>query len=126
MIIIKNLRVSKAQHEWQVRVDRTSVLGNPFYMKDESHRDEVCDKYESYFKAMVSRAENKAWNDTRAQTFVKELRRLYKLHKTYGKLELFCWCAPKRCHAETIKAFLESFITEHEVYHKPCSQDCVD
>ena len=39
--------------------------------------------------------------------FTAELERLKKLHVEYGKLRLFCWCAPKRCHAETIKQFLE-------------------
>jgi hypothetical protein len=44
------------------------------------------------------------------EVFVNELRRLYKIYQQYGKLELFCWCAPKRCHAETIKRFLEKYI----------------
>ena len=128
MITISNLRNSKPQHPWQVRVDRSSVLGNPFPMKSESFRDHVCDLYESYFAQTIHKA--KTSDDPKAQNFIQELRRLYKIHRTYGKLELFCWCAPKRCHAETIKAFLERFITElpkePEVYHKPCSQDWVD
>ena len=49
-IAIKNLRNEKPQYEWQVKVDRSSVLGNPFYMGNESQRDKVCDKYEAYFK----------------------------------------------------------------------------
>ena len=32
-----------------IRVDRASVLGNPFYMHTEAERDEVCNKYEVYF-----------------------------------------------------------------------------
>ena len=24
----------------------------------------------------------------------------------FGKVRLFCWCAPKRCHGETIKKWL--------------------
>ena len=100
-IVIKNLRVEAPSAEYQVRVDRTSVLGNPFYMKHESERDAVCDKYEIYFKNKVSLEDN---------AFMAELRRLYKLAKRYGKLELYCWCAPKRCHAETIKRFLEKYL----------------
>ena len=107
MITIKNLRGNALKEEWQVRVDRKSVLGNPFYMKSESFRDIVCDKYEQYFRNMLKLAKS---GDEHALVFVNELRRLYKLHRTYGKLELFCWCAPKRCHAETIKAFLEKYI----------------
>ena len=43
-VTIKNLRFSKPEHEWQIKVDRSSVLGNPFHMVDESQRDKVCDK----------------------------------------------------------------------------------
>ena len=98
-ITIKNLRFSKPEHEWQVKVDRSSVLGNPFYMADESQRDKVCDKYEAYFKENIQNTES---------AFYKEIERLYKILKKHGKLELFCWCAPKRCHAETIKNYLEA------------------
>lgn len=97
MIEIKNLRVEYPMKEWQVRVDRRSVLGNPFYMGSEAQRDEVCEKYIKYFREQ--RVNNPA--------FQAELSRLYHIYKKCGKLELFCWCAPKRCHAETIKKFLE-------------------
>ena len=102
MITIKNLRTEKFDNtkEYNVRVDRASVLGNPFRMSCEAQRDEVCNMYEEYFKNMMK---------TNMQ-FLNEVRRLYKLHKQYGQLNLYCWCAPKRCHAETIKKFLEQYI----------------
>ena len=93
-VTIKNLRFSKPEHEWQVKVDRSSVLGNPFYMANESKRDEVCDRYEAYFKSVIQNTES---------AFYKELERLYTILKKHGKLELFCRSAPKCCHAETIK-----------------------
>jgi hypothetical protein len=49
MIEICNLRKQKPIEPYDVKVDRTSILGNPFYMKDESQRSVVCDKYEEYF-----------------------------------------------------------------------------
>lgn len=97
-IVIKNLRYEKPIHGYQVRVDRASVLGNPFYMCIEAQRDAVCDAYAEYFEQQLQ--SNKA--------FVNELQRLIKLYKHFGKLELFCWCAPKRCHAETIKQYVEA------------------
>lgn len=103
MIEICNLRNCKVEFEYDIRVDRTSVLGNPYFMRNENQRDEVCEKYQAYFDARVS------LNDL---SFMTELRRLYKIYRKYGKLRLFCWCAPKRCHAETIKAFLEKYIQE--------------
>ena len=113
-INILNLSNTKPQHEWQVRVDRTSVLGNPFRMFDEHDRDFVCDKYEEYFYMMFEAGTEPNFHNIGAQIFVNELRRLYKLAKTHGKLDLFCWCAPKRCHAETIKRFLENYLNPVE------------
>ena len=99
MIIIKNLRFSKPQFAWQVRVDRASVLGNPYYMENETQRDKVCDLYKAYFEENMQ--------DTNS-AFYQEIQRLYGILKEYGKLELYCWCAPKRCHAESIKKYLEN------------------
>lgn len=98
MIVVKNLRNEKPRYLYQVKVDRSSVLGNPFYMASESARDEVCDKYEKYFNEQIK---------TNAR-FKLELDRLCTTYKVFGKLELYCWCAPKRCHAETIKRYIES------------------
>ena len=114
-INILNLRNTKPQHEWKVRVDRTSVLGNPFRMASESDRDRVCNEYEAYFFDMIRRSKKSGLSNIKAKVFVQELRRLYKLAKTHGKLDLFCWCAPKRCHAETIKQFLELYLTNSKI-----------
>lgn len=48
IIQIKNLRDSKPINPWDIRVDRVSILGNPFKMKNESERDDVCDSYKQY------------------------------------------------------------------------------
>lgn len=99
MITIHNLRNEKPHHPQDVRVDRSSsVLGNPFFMIDESHREEVCDKYDDWFEQAT---ENPLSVDIQT-----ELKRLSNLYKEYGQLRLFCWCAPKRCHAETIRHWI--------------------
>ena len=79
-VTIKNLRFSKPEHEWQVKVDRSSVLGNPFYMANESQRDKVCDKYETYFNWIMQ---------MKSSAFYKEVGRLLSLLKKYGKLDLY-------------------------------------
>lgn len=95
-IEIKNLRLEGPKHPWDIKVDRSSLtLGNPFRMKSESERDEVCDKYEAFF--------NEELFDTAMQA---ELSFLWQTYIQYGRLNLFCWCAPKRCHAETIRDYL--------------------
>ena len=96
MIEILNLRRGKPVTPYDAYVDRRSVLGNPFPERN-GNRNEVCDKYELYFEKQIR-------TDLR---FQQELARLQTIHEQFGKLRLFCWCAPKRCHAETIKRWLE-------------------
>lgn len=67
-------------------------------MRKESDRDLVCDRYKEYFYNKINNSEQ----------FLLKVYELFLIYEQYSKLELFCWCAPKRCHAETIKEFLES------------------
>jgi hypothetical protein len=97
MITIKNLKNETPKEGWQVVICRgKSPLGNPFQMFNEGMRDEVCNKYEQWFKDNLNTRGVKA-----------ELSRLLALYAHYGKLDLYCWCHPKKCHGETIKAWLE-------------------
>lgn len=103
MIRIVNLRNYKLNEgEVLIKVDRSSVLGNPFYMSDESKRDEVCDKYYNYFCNKVN---------IKDIAFMNELRRIYKIAKV-NDVALGCWCFPKRCHSEVIKSFLDKFLNK--------------
>ena len=103
MIEIKNLRNEKPINPWDVKVDRSSFFGNGFKMKDESERDKVCEQYKKWF-----------YDELFDSTMQAELFFLKDILEKYGKLNLFCWCAPKRCHAETIKEYLESRNKEGE------------
>lgn len=111
MITIENLRRTKPKYAYDVKVDRSSILGNPYYMKNEGKRDYVCDLYEERFNKLIDN--DKHWLEVTLITqeyrtkFIHELRNLYELYRIYKQLRLFCWCAPKRCHAETIKRYLE-------------------
>ena len=95
MIEIMNLRTVKPSQPFDVKVDRSSPLGNPFFMADESQRSIVCEKYKKYFYEQIQN-----------EKFMSEVIRLTNLYKQHGKLRLFCWCAPKQCHAETIKNYI--------------------
>jgi hypothetical protein len=94
MIVIVNLRNIKPSQPWDIVIDRSSPLGNPFYMANESQRDTVCDKYQVYFDANCN------------GKLKQELDRIYEIYKKYGQLRLFCWCFPKRCHGLSIKNYL--------------------
>ena len=103
MVEIKNLRFDKPHNEpWEFKVDRTSPIGNPFYMASEEQRNEVCDKYEDYFNKQIEVNEK----------FKTYAYKILNALQTYKKVTLYCWCAPKRCHAETIKNWLLKQITE--------------
>ena len=94
-IFIKNLRNEKPKEKTDFKVDRSTPLGNPFPMKFESERDSVCDDYSNYWLKLIEVPE-------KAEFFNK----LLEAYKTNGEISLFCWCAPRRCHAETIKSHL--------------------
>jgi hypothetical protein len=99
MIIIQNLKKEIAIFPYDFRVDRASSVGNPFIMKVEKDRDSVCDKYEIWFYESLEKPEVKNYLDKIREAYLK-----------YGTVRLFCWCAPKRCHAETIKKYFEEKI----------------
>jgi uncharacterized phage-like protein YoqJ len=72
-------------------------LGNPYPMNDESMRDDVCDKYDRYFERQILASE---------PLFIATLNEISATSKTYN-IALGCWCFPKRCHAMTIKEYIE-------------------
>lgn len=67
--------------KYDVLVDRTTKWGNPFFMRNESQREEVIRKYKEWIKTQP------------------EL--LAALPELKGKV-LACWCAPKSCHADIL------------------------
>jgi hypothetical protein len=82
-------------------VGRPGILGNPFPMRGENEREEVCDSYESWFNGVLGTPEVES-----------ELNRLIDIYKRDGELTLVCYCAPKRCHALTIKNEIERRLQE--------------
>ena len=99
MIQICNLRKEKPVYEYDIKVDRSNkILGNPYYMNTESERDLVCEKYKLWIYQKLLQKD---------KAVIDELNRIIKIYKKHNKLRLFCWCAPKRCHAETIKEIIE-------------------
>ena len=100
MIRIVNLRNYVAKdNEVLIKVDRSNkILGNKFYMKAEAYRNKVCDDYANWFNAKVNN------NDI---SVMQELNRILNIARN-NDIALGCWCYPKRCHSETIKAWLEN------------------
>ena len=91
-IRIDNIRTYKPDsNEISIKVDRSTPLGNPYYMNDESERDNVCDKYATYLAASYNSKADVA----------KEINRIIDVLARCDVV-LLCWCYPKRCHAEEI------------------------
>lgn len=82
-----------------IKVDRSTPLGNPFFMKNESMRDKVCDKYDDWF--------DKEFHSTlyKNDKFLNYLHHIHNVAKT-NNVALGCWCYPKRCHAQTIVNYI--------------------
>jgi hypothetical protein len=79
---VVSMRAHAIKNLQAVRVDRASQWGNPFLPTGEGDRDRICDLYELYAQ----------WRLTVDPHWLDELK---------GK-NLACWCAPKRCHADTL------------------------
>ena len=94
------ITVTRVKEPGSTNVGRPTVLGNPYTMKKEADRDLVCDQYEKWFDYKVSKQD---------PLVMSELRRLFIIGKTQGYLKLGCYCAPRRCHADTIAKFLRNY-----------------
>ncbi len=72
-----------------IYIGRGSPFGNPFVIGKDGTREEVIEKYRSYFKGKLE--------DPTFRTMVLRLR---------GK-RLGCFCKPKACHGDIIKEWLD-------------------
>ena len=80
-------------------IGRPNVLGNPFFMKKEEDRNEVCEKYKIWLYDQMLH---------NVQVYNMINRMVYFLNKK-EHIYLVCWCAPKRCHGDIIKEFIERY-----------------
>lgn len=85
--VINKKYASRLQQRLSVYIGRPSRWGNPYPMTREAKRDEVCDKYELHIAARLV-------NGDIADADFREFD---------GK-NLMCFCAPKRCHGDTVLA----------------------
>jgi hypothetical protein len=84
-----------------VYIGRPSPLGNPYVLYTDGDRDHVIELYRewlhtSYFNNPIVRS---------------EIDRLVTLCKDGANIELQCYCAPKKCHGDVIKEFVETILS---------------
>lgn len=76
---------------------RGSPLGNPFPITEEHSRDYVCDAYIPYLKK---------WANVPNHPIRNRMKELLKIHLSGKPINLQCYCAPRRCHCETIRELI--------------------
>ena len=106
--------VNKKNHiptEYDFYIGRPSILGNPYSHKKESianiivkNSDVAVDFYKEYFYNKINIGDVE---------FLKELNKLLIFYKENKKLNIVCWCYPKRCHGEVIKEYLEKLFAHN-------------
>lgn len=79
-----------------VYIGRPSILGNPFVLRDESMRSHVIAQYAAWLSQQFQRQGR----------VYQELCRLRDLLQSGAQLRLVCFCAPRACHGDIIKATL--------------------
>ena len=86
-IRISNMRRAE---KYDQKGDRSSLIGNPFVMRNEGERELVIDKFRYYLAEEIATG---------------RLPTEYLL-KLDGKT-IACWCAPKSCHLEIVDKAIE-------------------
>ena len=86
--VVVNMKTTKV---FDVKIDRTTIFGNPFRLGIDGDRDSVLAKYRDYFYKRVE--------------LDKEFRQ--RVLGLRGRI-LACWCSPERCHGEVIGEWLNS------------------
>lgn len=119
---VRNLRNTKEG----LRCDRGTALGNPFFMKNEKERDLVCDAFDKYLSKFVYSSNPtltpadaarhaakltgatiaKTWREPSREALWAALDDAVAAYPT----PLLCWCAPKRCHCETIAMYIAGWV----------------
>lgn len=91
-----------------VYIGRGSAFGNPFPINNATGdtRDAVCDKYEFYFDETLK-------DPTASLTVATQM--LLETLKSGKDINLVCFCNPRRCHGDYIKAVLEDALAHYDM-----------
>ena len=106
------------------KVDRSSILGNPFELVNEKERERVCLAHKEYLRLILKEGYrpkdaahtiyiltrlpiSKVWKESSRIEFIKELNKLKEVYRANPNLKLGCWCSPKQCHADNYVEILE-------------------
>jgi hypothetical protein len=80
-----------------------NVLGNPFEMITEAQRSTVCQQYDQWLHAEY-------WKEKQVYNAVQEIIKLLDIND----ITLLCFCHPKECHADNLRAFIYQIVDQSE------------
>ena len=84
---------------------RPTTLGNPFPMKSEADRDKVCEQFEEWFRKKLKDEDS---------AVMAELNHLMFLAMGEAEFKIGCYCAPRRCHLDTIARYFNNYGFKNE------------
>ena len=90
---------------WRVHRRSLSSLGNPFHMKDETQRERVIAEYRAWLWGKIKAGD---------QAVLNELRWLARKASEGKTVNLYCYCAPKACHANVVANAIKWMATQTE------------
>ena len=82
--------VNMRDEEYDVRIDRSTILGNPYKIGKDGTRKEVIEKYRK-----------RLWE------CIQLVDKLNKLAEMPDDTILGCWCKPKECHGDVLIKVIE-------------------
>lgn len=107
MITVTNIKHGIPDYTAAVYIGRkmpgwtASPLGNPYRLKRESERCKAVEQYRAWLTEQMK-------SDTPARA---EIERLAVIARSTDLL-LLCYCAPKLCHGDVVKEFVERAIDQ--------------
>lgn len=84
-----------------IPIDRTTILGN-YITKVEDDRNTACDNFQQYFDIEIE--------NTDGELFL-EIDRIIYLILSGKRVNLQCWCTPKRCHGLTYINYIKKQVS---------------
>ena len=101
-IKILNIKHIKPSEPYDFIIDRTTPIGNPFYITAVSDRSASIKLFKKYLDWCFENP-----NIKEASELLKYLQQIEGAYKKHKKVRLFCWCAPFQCHGKIIKEYLK-------------------
>lgn len=99
--VISKHRATPEQREAAIYIGRGSVLGNPFKVRPHGphERDESIRLYREWLEARLAEGD---------ETIARALNAIWRRAHDDEDVLLMCFCAPRACHGDVIKALVES------------------